>query len=343
MTLLKTFLLLVFAFFLTACPYGPGPIDREYEFEYETIVTDTPVNLEGINSRQDDYNSDLPYPYDRADIYFSSNRFTYGRDYDIILRKLNLTYHEKDDVLNVGYADPYNLYAYNIKLLDLIKSSDDQLGPHSLFGPEDYSYFFYADNQNGDYDIRFTHHLKTDFYTPTSPEVINGPDPLKPVNSAKDDLYPSFKDDLTKLFFCSNRENEVFNIFSMQLPGPAGLHDFLSSDDPEEAVLISELSSESNDKCPYIHTDIMVFASDREGGHGGFDLYFSIFENGVWSAPANFGSKINTEYDEYRPIIFPFERVLNNLMIFSSDRPSGLGGFDLYMVQADAYIHTSAQ
>ena len=64
----------------------------------------------------------------------------------------------------------------------------------------------------------------------------------------------------------------------------------------------------------------------------------SIFEDGVWSAPANFGPKINTEYDEYRPIIFSFEEVQKNLMIFSSDRPGGLGGFDLYMVKADGYI-----
>lgn len=338
MALLKRILFPLLALVLTACPNGP--VDREYEFEYENIIPDTPVNLEGINSRQDDYNSDLPYPYDRSVVYFSSNRGTYGRDYDIIVRKLGLSYHVKDDVLNVKYADPYNLDSYDIKLLDLIKSSDDQLGPLSLYGPEEYSYFFYADNQNGDYDICFTHHLKTDFYTPSSPEIINGPDTLMPVNSDKDDLYPSFMEDLTKLFFCSNRENEHFNIYSMQLPGPAGLHDFLSSDEPGEAVLISELSSESNDKCPYIHADIMVFVSDREGGYGGFDLYFSIFEDGVWSAPANFGPKINTEYDEYRPIIFSFEEVQKNLMIFSSDRPGGLGGFDLYMVQADGYIQS---
>ena len=341
MALLKRILFPLLSLVLTACPNGPGPVDREYEFEYETIVTDSPVNLEGINSRQDDYNSDWTnYPYQQSGIYFSSNRFTYGRDYDIILRKLRLSYHVKDDVLDVHYSDPYALDNYESKLLDLIRSSDDQLGPLSLYGPEEYSYFFYADNQNGDYDICFTHHLKTDFYTPSSPEIINGPDTLMPVNSDKDDLYPSFTEDLTKLFFCSNRANEHFNIYSMQMPGPAGLHDFLSSDEPGEAVLISELISESNDKCPYIHANIMVFVSDREGGYGGFDLYFSIFEDGVWSAPANFGPKINTEYDEYRPIIFSFEEVQKNLMIFSSDRPGGLGGFDLYMVKADSYIQS---
>jgi len=34
---------------------------------------------------------------------------------------------------------------------------------------------------------------------------------------------------------------------------------------------------------------LMVFASDRAGGFGGFDLYYSRLQNGKWSAPVNFG------------------------------------------------------
>jgi hypothetical protein len=91
---LNKILLLLIALVFTACPYVP--VDREYEFEYETIVTETPVNLEGINSRQDDYNSDWPnYPHQLFGIYFSSNRGTYGREYDIIFRKLNILYCER--------------------------------------------------------------------------------------------------------------------------------------------------------------------------------------------------------------------------------------------------------
>ena len=94
------------------------------------------------------------------------------------------------------------------------------------------------------------------------------------------------------------------------------------------------LSGNFNDKCPYIYEVIMVFTSDREGGHGGFDLYYSLLEDGEWGTPVNFGPEINSEYDEYRPIYFSFyDYDFQNLMIFSSDRPGGLGGFDLYMVK----------
>ena len=99
------------------------------------------------------------------------------------------------------------------------------------------------------------------------------------------------------------------------------------------------LSSDFNDKCPFIFEDIMVFTSDREGGYGGFDLYYSLRVGGAWTAPVNFGPRINTEYDEYRPILFHFMAIQTNLMIFSSNRPGGQGGFDLYMVKADSYIN----
>ncbi len=49
--------------------------------------------------------------------------------------------------------------------------------------------------------------------------------------------------------------------------------------------------------------------------------------------PINLGSNVNTEFDEFRPILIN-EGVDNekNMMIFSSNRDGGYGGFDLYYV-----------
>jgi len=93
------------------------------------------------------------------------------------------------------------------------------------------------------------------------------------------------------------------------------------------------LSSEFDDKCPSINNNILVFASNRAGGFGGYDLYYSFFENGNWGEPINFGSGINSEYDEFRPIVRSDEwQFDNDMMIFSSNRLGGKGGFDLYCV-----------
>jgi len=333
MSLLRRLLFPLFALVLTACPYGTG----DYEFEYQTIITESPVNLEGINSPHDDYNSALPYPAARFGIFFSSNRSSAGEDFDIILREMDLSYHVKDDVLDVHYVEPGEFSSFEDILLTLINSSDDQLGPYFFFGPMEHSYFFYSDNQAEDYDIRFTHHLKADFGTYGASEMIHGPDTLKILNSDMDDLYPSIMEDQSRLFFCSNRENEIFNIYSTPLPEAESLHSFFTGTEPVDPDLNSILSSELDDKCPFINKDILVFTSNREGGQGGFDLYYSLLVNGAWTAPVNFGPEINTEYDEYRPIVLSFDS-FKTLMIFSSDRPGGEGGFDLYMVKADGYI-----
>jgi hypothetical protein len=97
---------------------------------------------------------------------------------------------------------------------------------------------------------------------------------------------------------------------------------------------IAQLSSGADDKCPYINGNMMVFTSDREGGFGGFDLWFSFYDGGGWSAPENFGATINSEYDEYRPVVVSTVEngFLTDMMIFSSDRPGGKGLFDLYYV-----------
>lgn len=76
----------------------------------------------------------------------------------------------------------------------------------------------------------------------------------------------------------------------------------------------------------------MVFTSNRKGGFGGYDLWYSRLENGVWSVPKNFGPKINTKYDEYRPIVSINRGIPNDLLLFSSNRPNGKGGYDLYYI-----------
>jgi hypothetical protein len=77
---------------------------------------------------------------------------------------------------------------------------------------------------------------------------------------------------------------------------------------------------------------LLVFSSDRPGGFGGYDLYYSQKTSNGWTEPVNFGPKINSEFDEYRPVVSDHPDFANRLMIFSSNRPGGLGGFDLYFV-----------
>lgn len=71
----------------------------------------------------------------------------------------------------------------------------------------------------------------------------------------------------------------------------------------------------------------LIFAGDFfEKGYGSYDLYISYSTPDGWSEPQNLGDNINTGYWESAPSISPDSRTL----YFSSDRPDGYGGRDLY-------------
>lgn len=67
----------------------------------------------------------------------------------------------------------------------------------------------------------------------------------------------------------------------------------------------------------------LYFISDREGGFGKFDIYFSEKVDGEWQEPINLGAAINSRNNE----VFPYYN--SNKIYFSSDGFSGYGGLDL--------------
>ncbi|WMN07495.1 OmpA family protein [Marivirga arenosa] len=79
---------------------------------------------------------------------------------------------------------------------------------------------------------------------------------------------------------------------------------------------------------PFLSSDgrFLLFSSNRRGGYGKRDLYYSLNINGEWSRAKNLGSKVNTFADE----ISPFLKLSNDSLFFSSNGRVGMGGFDLY-------------
>lgn len=89
------------------------------------------------------------------------------------------------------------------------------------------------------------------------------------------------------------------------------------------------INSSSNETHATISADknLLIFSSDRPGGKGGKDLYFSVrLPNGDWSLPQNLGDNINTEYDEEGPFLLPDGYTL----YFSSKGHNTIGGYDLF-------------
>ncbi len=77
---------------------------------------------------------------------------------------------------------------------------------------------------------------------------------------------------------------------------------------------------------------LMFFSSNRAGGFGGYDLWYSVLDDdGAPSEVINLGPVINTADDE----VTPFFDNHTNLLFFSSNGHQGLGELDVYMVAMD--------
>lgn len=64
--------------------------------------------------------------------------------------------------------------------------------------------------------------------------------------------------------------------------------------------LPKEINSEGNETTPFITYDgkFLFFSSDELPGFGGYDIFYSMFENGTWSVPVNLGPEINSVNDD---------------------------------------------
>jgi hypothetical protein len=299
-------------------------------------LPDNPINLEDFNTKYDDYNSADPQIGKRVPFCFSSNRKSGGYSFDITYQQMGIFFNTYSGELSVtksnsnynGYPDYYEKIQ---NVVDNINSAGNELGPYLLY---DYNYKFddadfvllYATDLTGNFEINYTFNNDISDFSEYKP--------VKYLNSEYNDLYPAFDADFTKIYFCSDRENGKFDVFYVNINNTSKeIIKELSDSSSHEVYKDVNISSDYDDKCPYIFDNMLVFSSNRPGGFGGFDLYYSIFKNGKWSSPENIGAHINTEFDEYRPIIFE-EGVdeARYMMVFSSDRPGGKGGFDLYFV-----------
>lgn len=84
---------------------------------------------------------------------------------------------------------------------------------------------------------------------------------------------------------------------------------------------------------PFVTADgkYLLFASNRPGGMGKNDLWYSMLDKNTPGAARNMGTGINTRDEEQAPF-YDGDR---HMLIFSSDGRVGLGGLDFYSSEGD--------
>tara|TARA_X000001036_G_C20655998_1_gene796974 strand:- start:92 stop:1993 length:1902 start_codon:yes stop_codon:yes gene_type:complete len=89
------------------------------------------------------------------------------------------------------------------------------------------------------------------------------------------------------------------------------------------------VNSKNWDSQPSLEADgnTLYFSSDRPGGLGKRDIWYTQLEDNIWTQPKNMGAIINTVKDDVTPFIHTNGE---NLIIASNGRV-GFGGYDLFM------------
>lgn len=298
------------------------------------------IPLTEFNSEFDDYNSDLPMNKGGEGFLVFSSKRERKNYFNLVQFPVKIDNNDEDNPLissKIGYSSDY-IAQHNFVSEYINKTS----GNHNILGPfvltksnlvsfgnsPKYQFLYYADDSTGNLDIKVV-------YLENNKTV--GPIKVDFLNSPKDDAYPYITNYGDKIYFCSNREGN-FDIYEatvgdrLKTNNTTNIIQQITTPSESKIEKISSISSNYDDKCPHvIANNILVFTSNRAGGFGGYDIYYSIKKGDKWSEPVNAGSRINTNYDEYRPTSISENSFNFPLIIFSSNRPSGKGGFDLYM------------
>jgi outer membrane protein OmpA-like peptidoglycan-associated protein len=152
-----------------------------------------------------------------------------------------------------------------------------------------------------------------------------------PINSDIHESVIALSRDGKELFLYVDKDNNPGDIFSSKLDNkgnwmtPKSIGTSINTPFIENSITLSKDGT------------TMYFASNREGGIGGFDIYIAKKNaKGEWGNPENLGGTINTEYDEEGP----FLDVDGKTLYFSSKGHEGMGGYDLYRSKYDSIRNT---
>jgi outer membrane protein OmpA-like peptidoglycan-associated protein/tetratricopeptide (TPR) repeat protein len=141
------------------------------------------------------------------------------------------------------------------------------------------------------------------------------------VNSAESEYYPSLAIEGDKLIFTRrvNDNNEDF-FESNKVDGHWS----------KARSLEGNINTNMNEGAQNISQDgqwLVFTGCNFPEGYGSCDIYISFLEKEGWSSPVNLGNRVNTEFWESAPSLSPDKKDL----YFTSNRPGGYGGKDIYV------------
>ncbi len=188
---------------------------------------------------------------------------------------------------------------------------------------------FVGEKKNGPIDRKTGTRYFDLFYS----EIDKNGIPLPPdrfsqfINGPYNESAACFNNNQDVIYFTSN--NQQNGIAKSNKKSAVVLKIYQAQRGTDDWINVQELpfcSDDFNTAHPSLSADgtKLYFSSDRPGGYGGMDLYFSEKIGERWSAPKNLGPKVNTTGKELFPYVYG-----NDILFFSSSGFSGPGNLDV--------------
>lgn len=232
--------------------------------------------------------------------------------------------------MSIKYGDQR---AYVENLGTSINSFYDEFGPVPSPMYQDRLYFSASrsdskgglkDPDNID-DRKYGHYSSDMYFSENQNGIWRSAEPMGDVlNSTRDDIIYGFSPDGQMLYYYTG-ENSIsgrliIDTFSVDRSG-----NLVGSD-------YGPFNPSAGDRDLFVYNDtIYFFSSLRDGGYGGYDLYYALNHHGAWSEAINLGKSVNSFYNDVSPFLTRNGRVL----YLSSDRLESIGGLDVFIAEFD--------
>ncbi|TVQ73767.1 MAG: hypothetical protein EA372_04535 [Chromatiaceae bacterium] len=321
--------------------------------------------IEGLNTPYDDFNVVAPPPplHSVIPLVFASNAHQRGAEFDIVeghLEILQRPYHHRRDQ---GPGPPMIQAHRQGRFPSIPKLPGNQRGPTALLAEKTSAVSYAPPRTHTDpHAITLTQRSAPAVWTgePDAGDVVwvfdsdhegnrnlyfvDEMGEARPFfgNTAKsDEAYLTYDYRRHQLYFSSNRSGR-YRIYRFDNPdGNTDFRSWLGDKTLAGSIEPVEWAEHGDTLAPHVAGDLLVFASDR---HGQFDLFVTRHQDGHWQSPRDLqdfmpeGVSLNTTADEFRPLLlkrwffdqgkpyYPWR-----LLLFSSNRPGGSGGYDLYL------------
>lgn len=263
---------------------------------------------ENINSGQDDYSPVVVK--DQKLIYFTTRRPV---DEDDKVHQSDMKYNEN---IYIGTDGPDDWSEAGPAGQELVTDLNEGV----LYVDNENTIMYLYAGWSGSGDIMVSYFENGKWTTPeTFMDVTSSPSRETSIVMTPDGEQIFFTSDRRKGNFGGRDIYFIRHIKKNKWSSPMNLGPTVNSSGNEEAVWTS------------VTGDTIWFSSNGHKGYGGYDIYMSVRdETGVFSEALNMGLPFNSQWND---LFYRQSRIDRRKAWFSSNRPGGSGGLDIYKAE----------